>query len=610
MKSKRTFFNKTIYCKNVIRMWPLWGILSVIGFIGAVANINQTRNEISMEMITSPVLSMKDTFYEGAISISPLILLVYAVVVGAIVWGYLYTRKGVDFFHSLPESRSCLFVSSFLSGLTVIYIPFAVFGVSLYLGSILIGCGTFEGFITFLWITLAYAFVFFGIETLVAMLTGTKASNVILYFILNYLSLMLESVLSEFKECFLYGVDFIYNGVTDFLSPCTFFIDKVVIHKEWEDNYNAGYYSSNLRSIDISGKKYILIYVMAILILLALSYCIYYHRKSEKATEVVAFKALKEILLYVLVLVVGTWGTMIICQIFTINQSYAIFTLPGAIAAALIAVTLSYYAIRMILDKTIKVFNKKNVIGWICALVGFWTICTLLAADLTGEEAYVPEISDIEYINLYNGFSDYDFREGEEKVMEEVTMLHRAIIEEGYRKDISGEYGATYSVTFEYDLKNGDTVRRSYSLPLYEDKVTEAGTLEWKYNEFLNLKPVIEKKYLLTVPKTENEYVSVRKDDPYGYIDQTYWDDDYEEFDKALKADYAAGNLKGDEIFYLEPGVMTDDSYYINISKISDETSLNEWGGMSPAIDEGVSFRVTGDMTHILEFIESRRELQ
>ena len=606
MNSKKTFFNKTIYIKNILRMWPLWGLLSIAALIASIASISILNDRNVINGLRFSTLEAKENLYDLAVSVTPIVSLVYAVIVGAVIWGYLYTQRSVVFAHSLPVSRGNLFITSFLSGLTVAYIPFLIFGISYYIGCVISGYMFFDAFATYLWITFAYSLIFFCFETLVAMLTGTRASNVILYFILNFLSISIEAVLASFNSKFLYGVSNDYKGVTEFLSPIVFLMKNVTEHKEYETQ-RVGYAYSDIKEITVSNQWYLVIYAAVALLLLACSYIAYRHRKSEKATEVVAFNALREILLYILVLISATGCTMAIYSLFCINNNNVLYTFIHVLPAAIVALTVCYFVIRMILDKTIKVFKKKNLIACACTLLAFLTICALFSADVFGQEKKLPAADDISAIYLFNSNTNYYFYENDEEAIKDVLSLHEAVINEGHRKKATSNDATENYLTIRYDLKNGERIDRTYIIPLYENNASISGTLESDYIDFLNQKVILENKYLFNTPTTVNDYFTVEVVDKYASVSENYFELDYGEFKNVLLADFEAGNLKGDDIFTKPEDYKLGTDLFISITKMHDDTD-DEYPAM--ASYEFVSFLVDDDMTNICEFLKSKGIMQ
>ena len=125
MQSKTSYFNATLFRKNLTRFWPLWGLASFIGALFPLA--------VLLDMVHRGwnVLSAPDFtgMYYDAVSAVPVINLVYAALCAMAVWSYLYNARSVGLMHTLPIRREGLFLTNFLSGLSMTLIPYAVTGV-------------------------------------------------------------------------------------------------------------------------------------------------------------------------------------------------------------------------------------------------------------------------------------------------------------------------------------------------------------------------------------------------------------------------------------------------------------------------------------------------
>ena len=99
MQSKTSYFNATLFRKNLTRFWPLWGLASFIGALFPLA--------VLLDMVHRGwnVLSAPDFtgMYYDAVSAVPVINLVYAALCAMAVWSYLYNARSVGLMHTLPR---------------------------------------------------------------------------------------------------------------------------------------------------------------------------------------------------------------------------------------------------------------------------------------------------------------------------------------------------------------------------------------------------------------------------------------------------------------------------------------------------------------------------
>ena len=118
MQSKTSFFNRTLFRKNLTRFWPLWGMASFAGSLFPLALLLQLMRRENFYMWNSP-LDFTEMYYNVAAYGVPVISLLYAVLCAMMVWSYLYNSRSVGMMHTLPIRREGLFFTNFLSGMAM-----------------------------------------------------------------------------------------------------------------------------------------------------------------------------------------------------------------------------------------------------------------------------------------------------------------------------------------------------------------------------------------------------------------------------------------------------------------------------------------------------------
>ena len=114
MQSKTSFFNRTLFRKNLSRYWPLWGFASFVGFLAPAALL--VRVIQSGETSVEPLV-VREGYYYLLGNAVPIISLCYAILCAMAVWSYLYNARSVGMMHTLPIRREGLFLTNLLSGL-------------------------------------------------------------------------------------------------------------------------------------------------------------------------------------------------------------------------------------------------------------------------------------------------------------------------------------------------------------------------------------------------------------------------------------------------------------------------------------------------------------
>ena len=127
MPSKRSFFNRTLFRRNLSHSWPLWGLLSAGGAMVPLYILLELLN-IPRRSLTFPPEEFASALYNAVTLFAPGFTAAYAILCAMLVWGYLYNSRSIGLFHALPVDRTCLFVTNTLSGLAMLLIPYAVTG--------------------------------------------------------------------------------------------------------------------------------------------------------------------------------------------------------------------------------------------------------------------------------------------------------------------------------------------------------------------------------------------------------------------------------------------------------------------------------------------------
>ena len=128
MRSKTSYFNPALFRKNLTRFWPLWGGASFIGALFPLALLAVLIQSGELDAIQSP-LEITCGYYSVVAYLLPVLSLFYGALCALAAWGWLYNPRSVGMFHSLPITRKSLFLTDFLSGMSMMLIPYAVTGV-------------------------------------------------------------------------------------------------------------------------------------------------------------------------------------------------------------------------------------------------------------------------------------------------------------------------------------------------------------------------------------------------------------------------------------------------------------------------------------------------
>ena len=422
MKSRISLCNSTVLKKDLTRFAPLMLltalVLWVVGMI--VTELYDVDYVVSHYMEPAMI---------GIVLSTPLGL--FSAIT---LFTYLTKKRECDAMHALPLRRETLFFTKVLAALIQFALPMGIFFIFLP-GN--------RGWWFQMLVSFCAWLLSFGIAALAMMLSGRRLAGLILHSLIYDLGSILLTFVNDLYIPLLPGV-FLAEDPSG-ISPL-----------------------NSMMSLDFKeGKLSEILLSMGVIALvgaafLALALVAYRKRKLERAGDFLVVKWLEPVL---------AWWLGICAAIFFIT----IFTLlDGSIWVALaIGLTIGYFAARMFFARSIKVFNKKTLIGWLALVVFMAASLFVTSLDPLGVVNRVPAAAEIESVSLYdsNGvyveLYEYDFygsngyTTADPEEVEQFRTMHQALLEDNLQ-EIEGT--ASYHNRFYliYDLKNGSQVCRTY----------------------------------------------------------------------------------------------------------------------------------------------------
>ena len=490
MQSKTSFFNVTLFRKNLTRFWPLWGGASFLGSLFPLALLLQLMR--GRTDLIDP-LAVTEVYYNVLAYAVPVISLIYAILCAMLVWSYLYNARSVGLMHTLPVTRKSLFVTDFLSGMAMMVIPYAVTGLLCILISLAFGVLEPVGLLVTILGVLGESFFYFASATLVAFMVGNVFALPAVYFLLHFLAVLLDWLLSMFAGNFIFGLSSFYSGVVEFLSPTVYLMEQLHVVCTYEEvravtelTHTDGYLTK-LTAVTLENAWLIGVYALVGVVFLALAYVLYARRRSESAGDVVAVGWMKPVFRFGLASLAALLGGQALYALFwgSFQDGRYYDALPMTVCM-LVAGAIGYYAASMLLAKSLRVF-RKSWKGLVLVAVGCVALCCVLRFDLLGVSRRVPEASQVEKVEFYAADNTYTLYPGEDDaLLEQVRTVHKAIVaDQDYVRDYQSEwrYADLDTVTetyirFIYTLHNGLKVERRYSIPLTKYRMNQENTYD------------------------------------------------------------------------------------------------------------------------------------
>jgi len=498
MLSKRSFFNATLFRKNLTRFWPLWAAPSFIGALFPLAALTQLLryNDSWMKPLSATEI------YYGIVAYGvPIVSLIYAILVAVAVWSYLFNPRGVGLMHTLPIRREGLFVTNFLSGMAMMLIPYVITG---GLAILIFSCfGGFEpvGILVTILAVVGESLFYFASATAVAFVTGNLFAMPVLYFVFHFLAVALDALVCLFAQGFLFGVSGSYTGTAEFLSPTVYLMRHVSTHSEYTERFIedsshrlGGYWRSEISAVTLENGWLIAVYALAGLALLGAAWLLYSRRRSESAGDVVSVRWMKPVFRWGVTVCSAMLGGIALYEIFWRNFQYGKYyeAFPMAVCM-LISGAIGYYTASMLLAKSLRVF-RGSLKGLAATAVFAAAVCCVLHFDLLGVEERVPKIREVKSVTFYAAGNNYTFYPGEEDaLLEQVRAAHLAIAQDAdyaaRAYDERGRNGSsvtTTTVRLTYNLRNGTTLSRRYSLVVTPERMETPGTYDFVLDRLVN----------------------------------------------------------------------------------------------------------------------------
>ncbi len=471
MRSKTSYFNPTLFKKNLARFWPLWGGVSLLGSLFPLYYLMMLVEE-GFRAHAGQGLEITQVYYMALVYIVPAVSLVYAALCALAVWGWLYNARSVGLYHSLPITRKGLFATSFLSGTAMMLIPYAVTGGICVLVSLAAGLFEPVGLLVTILGVLGDTFFYFAAATLVVFVTGNPFAFAAFYFVFHFLAAFAEWLVCYLMSMFYLGVEEFYEGVLSFLSPTVYLTTRLSISCEYVETATPDGWIDygEIASVTLRHGWLIAVYALAGAVLLACAWALYRRRRSESAGDVVAVGWMKPIFRYGVALCAAVSGGTLLYALFCTDlfqRGQCANPVPMAVCMALAGVV-GYYIASMLLAKSLKVFrgSLKGVLGTAAAAAA---VCCLIAADPFGVETWVPSAEELESVSIrLNG----PYGRGVSSTLEDpggmLKVLDAAILVSERADDLDRRWGRDEPfVTFYlyYRLKDGRYPCRYYNIP-------------------------------------------------------------------------------------------------------------------------------------------------
>ena len=526
MKSRTSFFNKTVFQKDLTRFAPAWGICLILMLLSVIGMADRSYAYYRLQNV------------RDSITVMSWLNLFYGAIVAQLLFGDLFNSRMCNALHALPLRRECWFGSHIASGIAFSLLP------NLVITLIALPILQLEnGWVAVFWWLLAselqYIF-FFGIAVLCIMLSGSRLGQLALYAIIQFAGLLGYWMVSMIYQPFLHGIQFAEDPFVKICPMAKIGVMSDVLVIDYEKVFNTLGELENYRIFGVSpgnGWGYMAICAAVGVLALIAALALYRKRNLECAGDFVAFRSMEPVVTVIMTVFVGVFFHLF-ADAFGMNLRSVML---GA------GMVLGFFCCRMLLERTTRVFRKKAFVfcGTIVVIFGLTVLMTYL--DPVGITRYVPETEKIESVTISRSFSlgshqGFPYTTTDLAEIEEFRKVHadgiakKSDIQPGSTDDVYTDalYNC-FDLRIEYKLKNGKTINRFYQV----NPQSEAGIILKDYftkpecvigitaDQVKDYAPYIRSVYTSTSYGTEYNFDAL----------------DMEEMLNAIIADCKAGNM-------------------------------------------------------------------
>lgn len=466
MQSKTSFFSRALFKKNLSRTW-FFGLLAFIpmmlglplDFIISYSNISEYAKGYTAEaLLLSDLENSCQPYTVGFLTFACLMSTFF----------YLYQKKDNYMMHAFPISRKTLYFSGMLSTMTTMAVPVLITAVITTVESL----GTNAKCLGFIWFWAAQQMtvvVFFvGFSLMIMMFTGQAVTAAAFWGLMNIIVMAMQFVFAVYYSIMGFGTNNLVEMMkSNRLTPMYGLAElRVTLDYNWDDNYDV------LKAYTgrIEHPENFVIYLLAGMVFALLGYFLYKYKKNETVNDFISVPFLKPIFsagvsFFVSLFFAALTGDGIGRSLkFTYGETFAIVFVSMLVYGVII-----FCVSRMLIEKTFRVFEKKNIRNcmiYTCLALAF-TI--LLRVDAFNVEHKIPEIEDVQWagINL-----DYPMVFDDAEGIKMLEDVHKQILSnkgELFELEFSEQGRSMGYVQIKYKLKNGKMIERGYDLKKLSD---------------------------------------------------------------------------------------------------------------------------------------------
>ena len=585
MKLRTSFFDFSVFKKNLTRFAPAWGLYTVAMLLGLLL------------MADSGLEYWLPANLGECIQLMPIINCGYALVVAQLIFGDLFNTRMCNALHALPLRRETWFATNVISGLAFSFGPtlvLALIALPLMSASFVVGAWQLP-LLWLLGVNLQFLF-FFATAVLCVFCAGSRFAQVLLYAIINLGANIAFWLADTIYVPMLFGIETQYDAFLAFFPVGRMLEEPYIDMQRIYGEYDAEWVSAAFTLTD--QWNYLWLCAGLAVLMLVLALLLYRRRRLETAGDFMAVKPLEPVFLVLYCLIVAAFFQMCYDLFFSDQGYFFLF----------IGLVIGFFTGRMLLERRVNVFRLKNWAALGILALGIAVSLVLTWLDPLGITRFVPKAESIDRaivsMGYHYGYGNSELPLKTPEDIENVLAVHRAALEDRIGETERTEelitdpkhpdgcyyyYHSPVPITIRYELKNGTTVTRYYHVWPHE----EEGQLVEKW--FSSLSCVTGTDSLLNIPGEHRWLSADGFEVPYEYLEG----ENFRKLLEAIEKDCAEGNLAQNWSFH--------QNEYVYESPNASIHSLNldlVVGGF------GTQFEIYGDSRHTLAWLEETGVLE
>ena len=394
-----------------------------------------------------------------------LAVIILAVTCGVSMFAYLHNRRKVDFYHSLPISRSRLFAVDYATGALCALVPYLVLHALSIVSACAMGFGEVvnASLIGVIASNVIFFFLLYAMAAVTTILCGNTVITLLLglwvYFGPTLVTALWQGLKSMFFQTYVMDASMASLLFCNKFAPLIqyFGVNGTKMHS-WAGAVEPVYtmdYAAGLQEPSAIGL--LIGYAVAAIVITALALFLFRIRKSERAGTALAFNPIKLPVKIIICVVMGTaFAEIFKMLVYESELWFWVGLVLGTVIFHCVVEIIYAFDFRAIFRKPLQLVI---ILAVLCA--GLLT----MQADVIGYDKWLPDEGSIEAVSVdYNmGYESSRFLSDPENI---AAVRQLAAIGVEHKDDPDDSNG--YLVT-AFRMENGKIKTRGYSLPHSEE---------------------------------------------------------------------------------------------------------------------------------------------